>query len=269
MPGVRPWSPTASRPVRWAQAGPAGPGSPGRARRSRWGSAMRRRWRRSAALPSRQAPPSLPLSDAAARRGPWRGPRSTRRQAITRRRASRPPGRRGPGLDRLPGPLRQQPGCDQAAHGLLEGVVVPLLLRPVVLAPGEAVSWSSTVPTVLTHSGVRSPWMIPAPWNVVWTFTDRSSKSWPGSWSGSSGRHRASISAASPARSRKPIPAAGLVGQDLVGLIPLIRRQLVGPGAQRPGVGFRDLFRGQRRVDLRMPTRPAAPTSCTKPTRRG
>jgi hypothetical protein len=57
--------------------------------------------------------------------------------------------------------------------------------------PARPASASSTVPTMLAHSGVRSPWMIPAPWNVIWTVTDRSSKAPSGSRSGSSGRHRA------------------------------------------------------------------------------
>ena len=42
-----------------------------------------------------------------------------------------------PGLDRLPGPLRQQPGRGQPAHRLGQRVVVPLALGPVILFPGR------------------------------------------------------------------------------------------------------------------------------------
>ena len=42
-----------------------------------------------------------------------------------------------PGLDRLPGPLRQQAAGGQPAHRLRQRVVVPLALRPVILVPGR------------------------------------------------------------------------------------------------------------------------------------
>ncbi len=71
-------------------------------------------------------------------------------------------------------------------------------------APAGAPSASSTAPTTAAHSGVRSPDTTPAPWNVVSSRTARSSKARAGS---SSGRDRWYISAASPARSRRSIPA--------------------------------------------------------------
>src|SRR5204863_192862 len=43
----------------------------------------------------------------------------------------------GPDLDGLTGPLGQYPGRDQAAHGFLQRVVVPLWLGPGVLGPGR------------------------------------------------------------------------------------------------------------------------------------
>ena len=42
-----------------------------------------------------------------------------------------------PGFDRLPGPLGQQPTSGQPPHRLLERVVVPLILGPRVLGPGR------------------------------------------------------------------------------------------------------------------------------------
>jgi hypothetical protein len=44
----------------------------------------------------------------------------------------------GPDLDRLPGPLGQQVGSDEAAHGFVERVVVPLLPGPVILRAGRS-----------------------------------------------------------------------------------------------------------------------------------
>ena len=95
----------------------------------------------SAASPSSQAPPSLPLSDAAARcaahRGPdLRGPLLLQgRAAVQREQVGQ--GDVRPDLDRLPGPLGQQARRDQPPHGLLERVVVPLLPGPVVFRPGR------------------------------------------------------------------------------------------------------------------------------------
>ena len=67
-------------------------------------------------------------------------------------------------------------------------------------APRGADRASSTAVTTAAHSGVRSPVRTPAPPNVVSSFTARSSNR-GASWSGTSGRDRASISAARAARS--------------------------------------------------------------------
>ena len=86
-----------------------------------------------------------------------------------------------PGLDRLPGPLRQQPGRGQSAHRLGQRVVVPLPLGPVVVLAAGADSASSTAATAAAHSAVRSPCRTPAPPMVVASFTSRSANSRPGS----------------------------------------------------------------------------------------
>ena len=75
-------------------------------------------------------------------------------------------------------------------------------------APAGAPSASSTAPTTAAHSGVRSPVSTPAPPNVVSSRTARSSKARVGLLVGQAGRDRSYISAASPARSRRSIPAA-------------------------------------------------------------
>ena len=82
----------------------------------------------------------------------------------------------GPGLDRLPGPLRQQVRSDQPPHRLGQPVVITLHPGPGVLsAPAGADNDSSTAVTTSAHSGLRSPEMTPAPSNVVSTRSDRSS----------------------------------------------------------------------------------------------
>ena len=126
----------------------------------------------SAASPSSQAPSFAPVSDAAARcaahRGPdLRGPLLLQRRAAVQQEQVRQ-GDVRPDLHRLPGPLRQQVGRDQAAHRLGQRVVVPLLLGPVIVRsrPGRTAR-PAPCATTAAHSGVRSPVITPAPWNVV------------------------------------------------------------------------------------------------------
>ena len=74
-------------------------------------------------------------------------------------------------------------------------------------APAGADSASSTVATTAAHSGVRSPVITPAPWNVVSSRTPRSANPRAGSSSGRSARARSYISANSADRSASPSPA--------------------------------------------------------------
>ena len=74
--------------------------------------------------------------------------------------------------------------------------------------PAGADSASSTLATTAAHSGVRSPFITPAPWNVVSSRTPRSPNAWSGSSSGRSDRARWYISANSADRSASPSPAA-------------------------------------------------------------
>jgi hypothetical protein len=75
-----------------------------------------------AASPSSRAPPSLPVSDAAARRAA----QAARTCAVHSSCSAELPSSRSrsakenvrPDLDRLPGPLRQQVSRDQPAHAL-------------------------------------------------------------------------------------------------------------------------------------------------------
>ena len=94
-----------------------------------------------------------------------------------------------PHLHRLPGPLREQPARDQAAHRVFKRIVKPLLPGPGVLRPIGADSDSSTAVTTAAHSGVDHQ-MTPATANVVSTRSLRSSKASSGS-SSSSVRERA------------------------------------------------------------------------------
>ena len=76
--------------------------------------------------------------------------------------------------------------------------MVALLLCPGVLRPAGADRDSSTAVTTAAHSGVKSPEITPAPWNVVSTVTLRSSNVSSGRSSPPpSGSDRVYISAAS------------------------------------------------------------------------
>ena len=77
---------------------------------------------------------------------------------------------------RLPGPLREQAGGDQAAHRVLQRVVIPLVLGPGVLRPrwrGQRVQYRGDDRRALRR---QIPEITPAPPNVVSTRTWRSSK---------------------------------------------------------------------------------------------
>ena len=95
----------------------------------------------SAASPSSQAPPPPAAGGGAgAVPGPLRP--DPRRPLLQQRRAALQPHQVGQGdvhhgLNRLPGPLRQQPGADQPPHRLLQSVMAALRLAPGILRPGR------------------------------------------------------------------------------------------------------------------------------------
>ena len=126
-------------------------------------------------------------------------------------------------------------------------------------APAGAASASSTAATAAAHSGVRSPWMTPAPPMVVASFTSRSANSRPGSWSGQvpAGPHvhlreqRGQV--------RQPQPPGERGQQLLVRRVPVLLGELVGPQADQPPRRFGDLPGGQRRQHPRMRGDPLGP----------
>ena len=95
----------------------------------------------SAASPSSHAPSVAPVSDGVRAAGGPPGPDLLRPLLLQRRVAVEQEqvgqGDMRPGLDRLPGPLRQQAAGGQRPHRLGQRVVVPLPLGPVVLLPGR------------------------------------------------------------------------------------------------------------------------------------
>ncbi len=164
-----------------------------------------------------------------------------------------------PDLDRLPGPLRQQARRDQAAHRLLESVVIPLLLRPVVLRPGrggqrlqhradDRRALRGQVPGQDTRAleGRLQPHA---------AITEPACRVLIGQVGSGPlvhlGEQRAQVRQAQ-ARQRRG-------DQQLVGLLPVLLRQRVRPLADHPPVGLRQLPGGQRRHHPRMRTRPLGP----------
>jgi integrase/recombinase XerD len=166
-------------------------------------------------LPSSHAPPSLPLTDAAARCAAHRARTPTAHSASS---AELPSSTIRSARDMC---TRALTGCP-ARSGSSPPAIRRLIASAsaswyrwawvrVSCAPAGADSASSTAPTTAAHAGVRSPPSTPAPPNVVSSRTARSSNARPGFSSGTSGRDRSYNSAASPARSRRSIPARAAV----------------------------------------------------------
>ena len=97
-----------------------------------------------------------------------------------------------PGLDRLPGPLRQQPRGDQPLQRLVQRIVVPLGLAAVILRPGrgrQRIQHRAHDRRALRASGPRSARPRPGRWSPASPTGPRTPRS--RSWPGSSGRDRA------------------------------------------------------------------------------
>ena len=204
----------------------------------------------SAASPSSQAPPSLPVSDANARHAAHRSrtcavhcscsaesPSSSSRSAseICTQAFTGCPARSG---SRFAG--------HQPPHRLGQRVVVPLVLRPVVLFPGRGAQRVQHPPDhlrALRRSGPRAAPRRRRTWSPASRRGPRSPGPGPGPDPGSSDRDRSYICAASAASSSSPSPAAAADQQQLVGLIPELLRQPVRPQADQPPDRLRDLPR--------------------------
>ena len=167
---------------------------------------------RSASCPSSQAPPSLPVSDANARHPAHR---SRTRAVHCSCKAESPSSSSRSASDRCTHAFTGCParsGTRSLATSRRMASASASWYRCSFVRsssfPAGAPSASSTRPTTSAHSGVRSPWITPAPPNVVASFSPRSAKSRPGSSSGRSPRARSYICAASDASSSTPSPPA-------------------------------------------------------------
>ena len=217
----------------------------------------------SAASPSSHAPPSPPPSEAAARcaahcgadlRGPLllQGGAAVQPEQVGQRDVR-------PDLDRLTGPLRQQVRRDQAAHRLLQRVVVPLGVRPGVLGAGRGGQGiqdsrhdrgALRSQVTIQHAGALEGGhqlhaaVLERPRGVL------------------IGKVRAGPLVdlgGQPGQVPQVHPRQRGADQDRVCRFPAILGELVGPGADRPGHRLRQLPRGQRGEDLRMLRRPPRP----------
>ena len=194
----------------------------------------------SAASPSSQAPPSLPVSDAEARCAAHRGP-DLRGPLLLERRAALQPEQVGqrdvrPGLDRLPGPLRQQVGrrpagaSPSASASWYRCSCVRVVLRPRrgrqcvqhLADHRRALRGQVPVENARALEGCLQPHR-----------RDRRTSA-AGSSSGRSDRARWYISANSADRSASPSPARRGLHQQLIGLVAELLRQLGGPLANGP-----------------------------------
>ena len=164
-----------------------------------------------------------------------------------------------PHLDRLPGPLGQQPGRDQPAHRLLEGVVVALLLRAGVLGPGRR---RQRLQHRAHHRGAlrgqvpgQHPRTLERGLQPDGPVLQRPVRILIGQVGPGPlvhlGDQRGQVRQPQPGRRRRD--------QQLVGLLPVLLRQLVRPRADRPAVRLGDLPGGQRRQHPGVRGSPAGP----------
>ena len=215
-----------------------------------------------AASPSSHAPPSLPPAEASR---PVRRPLAAdpagpllqqRRTALQHHQVRQRDMR--PDLDRLPGPLGQQVRRHEPPHGLLQAIVAPLGLRPGVLRPGR--SRQRIQHRRDDRRALRGEVAGQDPGAVEGGLQlDRAvlelivlTAGVLGQRPGVDLRDQTGQIPQVPARPRRP-------QQNLIRRRTAIRRQLVGPAADRPRERLRHLPRGQRRRDLRMRRRPPHP----------
>ena len=116
------------------------------------------------------------------------------------------------------------------------------------------------------QAGVRSPSAFPAPPNVVPSRRYRSanpssspSSPLPSSGSGCWACQVSAMVRARTARSSSGSPLAAASSRIGVGLVPLVRGQLVGPGGDLPGPGLGDVPGGHRLGDPPVPGQPFVP----------
>ena len=166
-----------------------------------------------------------------------------------------------PRLDRLPGPLRQQPAGDQPPHRLGQRVVVPLVLRPVVVFPGRGAQRVQHPPDHLRALRRQVPVQHPG--------AAERDRQLQGAVREVPVRVRVLIRqvAAGPLvhlrdqrrQLLQPQPARRGRQQQLVGLVPeLLRQPAVHKQISRPD-RLRDLPGGQRRDHLRVGAGPPGP----------
>ena len=207
----------------------------------------------SAASPSSQAPPSLPVSDAAAR---WAAHRA-RTWAVHSSCSAELPSRRSRSAREMCAhtltgcPARSGSSLAATSRRMASGSASWYRCSWVrsSSSPAGADSASSTLPTTAAHSGVRSPLRTPAPWNVVSSRTPRSANARSGSSSGQVAAGPLVHLGEQRRQVRQPQPVGRGLHQQLIGLVPVLLRQPVGPLADRPAVGLRQLPGGQRGDD--------------------
>ena len=217
----------------------------------------------SAASPSSQAPPSLPVSDAAARcaahcvrtctvHSSCEGGAALQAEQVGQ-------GHVYPGLNRLTGPLRQQVAGRQSPHRFLQSIVVPLLLCAGVLGPRRsrqcvqhladhrrALRGQVPVENARALEGCLQPH--PAIGEVAARVLIRQVGPGP------------LVHLREQCRQvRQPQPGGRGLHQQLIGLVAELLRQLVGPLANGPPPGFRQLPGGQRGDHRRMRCVPVRP----------
>ena len=164
-----------------------------------------------------------------------------------------------PGLDRLPGPLRQQARRGQPPHRLGQRVVVPLPLGPVVVFPGRGGQR-------VQHRGhrggapggqvpVQDPGAADRGGQLHLPVRELPARVLIGQVP--AGPH---VHLGEQARQvRQPQPAGEGGQQLLVRRVPVLLRELAGPQADQPPGGLRDLPGGQRRQHPRVRGGPLGP----------
>ena len=215
-----------------------------------------------AAGPSSQAAPSLPADRGGGAvpgpPGPDRGDPLAEQGAVFVEGEQLGQGHVHPGTDRLPGPLREQPGRQEPLHRLGQRVVVPLPVRPQVPGPGRG---RQGVQHRADHRRALRG-QVPA--------QD------PGAFErGLQPDRPVREPVVRPVGVRRPGPRVDLGGQpgqvrqagaghrgrdqDRIRGVLAVRREQAGPVADGAGDGLRDLHGGQRGQDPRVGPGPPGP----------
>ncbi len=164
-----------------------------------------------------------------------------------------------PGLDRLPGALGQQVGGHEPPHGFGQRVVIPLLPGPVVLLPGWSAQRVQDLPDHLGAFGGQVSVDDPGPTErggqLETAVLERGVRVLIGQLGAGPfvhlrGQRRQLF---------RPQPRLRRRHEELIGMIPQMLRELVGPQADQPADRFRDLPGSQSRHDSRMRAGPLGP----------